>query len=180
MLKKLEQISSEIYHENPYWNYNLDKYILPDGSQGNYYYVDSPGSTIIIPRKEDGKYVFIRQYRYLNQKFSIEFPGGGLKKNLEPLENAIEELKEETGFLADEMIFLGENNPCNGMTNEICSVYLATGLVQTGASPDNSEEFEIIELNEKEIVNYINQGEIWDGMTLAAWSIYYFSEQIRV
>jgi len=113
-----------------------------------------------------------KQYRYLNQKPSIEFPGGGIKKGLEPLQNAMEELEEESGYCTNNIIELGSFNPFNGVTDEICHVFLARDLVKCKAKPEPSEEFEIFEINHEKIINFIKRGEIWDGMTLAAWSVY--------
>jgi ADP-ribose pyrophosphatase len=171
MLKKLSQISSELKSTNPWWDYRVDEYTRPDGNSGEYHYVDSRGSSMVIPFREDGKIILIRQYRYLNSRESIEFPGGGIKRGLTPLENAKEELKEETGYRSRELTYLGCFNPFNGVTNEICSVYLAADLVSGEAMPEHSEEFEIIELTKEQIDNKINNGEIWDGMTIAAWAL---------
>jgi 8-oxo-dGTP pyrophosphatase MutT (NUDIX family) len=119
----------------------------------------------------------VRQYRYLNKRHSFEFPGGGIKKGLLPLENALEELKEETGIIPDKLRLIGEYNPYNGVTNEICYTYLATGLSVLESEPEPSEELEIVRLDYNQIVELIKRGEIWDGMTLAAWSLYIYQNQ---
>ncbi len=173
---KYDKLSSKIVFENPYWKYRFDEYELPGGGKGEYHYVDSTGSTLIIPKISDDKYLLCRQYRYLNSKMSIEFSGGGQKSEITPTENAELELREETGYIADNTEFIGEYNPFNGVTNEICRVYFASGLTFVGADPEESEEFEILELTSNEINEMIKTNEIWDGMTIAAWSMYYFSK----
>ena len=176
MLKKLVKLSSRLKYSNPYWEYRLDKYKLPSGESGDYHYVNSRGSTIIIPKADINNFILIRQFRYLNQRISIEFPGGGVKPGVEPVDNARKELREETGFDARTMTFIGEYNPFNGVTNEICKVYLAGSLIRCEARHDSSEEFEILEMTSNQIIEKIYKGEIWDGMTLAAWPLYYFSK----
>lgn len=176
MLKELETIESKTEYSNPYWEYKIDKYKLPSGGTGTYHYVNSRGSTFIIPKISAEIYILARQYRYLNKRTSIEFPGGGLNPDTEPEINAAHELLEETGYEAGKLTFVGEYNPYNGVSNEMCRVYLAEDLVFRGANPEATEEFEIIEMTENEIINKIYEGEIWDGMTLAAWSLYYFSK----
>jgi len=168
-------ISSETKFRNPYWDYNFDLYKFPSGETGEYHYVHSRGSTFIIPRLQNKKYVLTKQFRYLNQKTSIEFPGGGIKPGLSFESNAFEELSEETGFTTDRLIPVGWFNPFNGATNEICSVFFAQNLIKSVAKPEQSEEFELLFLSEIDILNFIKQGVIWDGMTLAAWSLFYFS-----
>lgn len=178
MLRRLKRIASKIKYSNPYWKYRYDEYTLPDGSRGEYHFVETNGSTMIIPKSSNNTFVFIRQYRYLNQRESIEFPGGGIKKGNNPMENAREELKEETGYEANNMTEIGIFNPFNGVTNEICNVFLAMNLEKSEPDPDRSEEFEIIELDKEKVFEYIRTGEIWDGMTLASWMLYHSSENL--
>jgi 8-oxo-dGTP pyrophosphatase MutT (NUDIX family) len=169
---KYKTINSETIYSNPYWEYKLDKYIMPSGREGFYHYVHSRGATLVVPLTASGKLVCTVQHRYLNQKLSIEFPGGGIKEGLLPIENAREELKEETGYEAQSLEKIGEYNPFNGVTNEICSIFVAKDLQQGNQILEESEEIHIIELTQKEFVDKIRTNEIWDGMTLAAWSLF--------
>jgi ADP-ribose pyrophosphatase len=177
--EKYSQISSKTLYKNPYWDYKFDEYILPNGNTGNYHYIETPGAVMIIPCTIDKKLILVKQFRYLNQKESIEFPGGGIKQGFSVYENAGKELHEEAGIIAENIINIGEFNPYNGVTNEICSVMLASGLDFTIAEPEECEEFEIISLTNSEIMRLIQNGGIWDGMTLAAWSIYRFSKYFQ-
>jgi ADP-ribose pyrophosphatase len=176
MIKKLRTISSEIKISNPYWQYGFDTYELPNGKTGEYHYVSTTGSTMIIPRKSNGDFIMGRQYRYLNDRVSYEFPGGGIKKGLEPLENAREELLEEAGVKSADLKEIGRFNPYNGVTNEICYVFLAEALEESGAEPEESEQIEIVSLSEADIEGLIRSGEFWDGMSLASWLIYRYSK----
>ncbi|MFC2131343.1 NUDIX domain-containing protein [Bacteroidota bacterium] len=174
-MKKYETISSDLKFRNPYWEYKVDRYVLPGGNIGEYHYVNSRGAGIIIPRLSDNTFVMVRQYRYLNNKVSIEFPGGGVPEGLSAIENAKKELIEEAGLEAGHIKAIGEYNPYNGVTNEICTVFLAEDLQKTEANPDETEEFEILTLSGKEINNKIINKEIWDGMSIAAWAFFHFS-----
>lgn len=180
MLKELSTVKSELKFYNQYWEYWLDQYVMPSGDIGDYHYVSSRGSTMIIPQKDNGNFIMIKQFRYLNKKLSLEFPGGGIKPNLKPVENAIEELKEEVGLFANNTKYLGQYNPFNGVTNEISHIFYMSDLRACGSNPEPSEEFEILEISKSEIIQKISKGEIWDGMTLAAWAMYYFSPLNKV
>lgn len=170
-LRKLDRISESTVADNGYWKYKIDEYNLPSGKQGKYHYVDSRGSVFVIPYFE-GKFTFVNQFRYLNQKESLEFPGGGVKEGDTPYETALMELKEEAGLISDKMDFIGSHNPFNGVTNEICNVYYTENLKQSEQNLDESEEIEIVRLSYNEVKDYIKQNRIWDGMTLAAWSLF--------
>ncbi|MCS6808950.1 MAG: NUDIX hydrolase [Bacteroidota bacterium] len=176
MLKELKQISHSIKESNPYWQYGFDIYEKPDGSYGEYHYVHSRGSVMIVPRFEDDTFLLTKQYRYLNQRVSIEFPGGGQLPDLSIEEQAQRELQEETGF-SGVLHFLGVFNPCNGITNELSAVFLATDLKPVlNIRHDDSEEFIRLRLCRSEITALIRSNELWDGMTLAAWQMFLVSD----
>lgn len=172
MLKHLKKLSTEVAHANPWWEYRNDRYMRPDEREGEYYYVHTHGSVVVIPELENGKLFMTRQFRYLNQRESMEFIGGGVKPGASSLESAREELLEEGGFEAEEMELLGGFNPFNGATDEICEVYVACKLKKLGARPEGSEEFEEHERSVTEIESLIASGELWDGMSIAAFMIY--------
>lgn len=177
MLKVLRQISSEIKFSNPFWTYRFDRYALPDDTTGEYHYVESRGSVMVVPKLDEDVFILLRQYRYLNQRFSIEFPGGGIIRDKDARESAIIELQEESGFKTGRIQQIGQHNPCNGITNEICSVFLADELVYEPIRHDTSEQFEQLRMTSKEITQAIRSGDLWDGMTIAAWTFYTISHQ---
>lgn len=169
-LHRLERVSTTLVKKNPYWDYRLDLYHLPDGGVGEYHYVHTPGSSMIVPVTDEGRLVLVKQMRYLWQRVSIEFPAGGVK-NGDFLETAKNELAEEANLSAREWILAGQMNPMNGITDEVCNVYIATILSPAFKERDQSEEFEIIFLTTEEFKEKISKGEVWDGMTLAAWAM---------
>ncbi len=173
-LKVLTQRDTEILHTNPYWRYKHDRYELPSGREADYWYAHTFGSVFVIAEVSTDRFILTRQFRYLNQDASVEFPGGGLAEGIEPLAQAQAELEEEAGYTAQSWTYLGEFNPMNGLTNERCKVFLATELVSTTAKPEESEEIEVFMWTRTQIEHAIAAREIWDGMTLAAWALYCF------
>jgi hypothetical protein len=69
------------------------------------------------------------------------------------------------------LFLAGEFNPYNGVTDEMCHVYIARELQHVGGMPDETEEFELLPLRADEIDKFIHDGVIWDGMSIAAWAI---------
>lgn len=172
MLQHLPRLSTEIIHKNPWWEYRRDAYLHPDGSHGEFYYAHTKGAVFVIPELSDGQLLMLRQFRYLNQRESLEFVGGGRKEGVSQEISAREELREESGFEAEELIPIGWFNPMNGASDEECYVFIARGLRAGTARPEPSEEFESIMLTLEELDRRIANGEIWDGMTLAAYALY--------
>ena len=169
-LKRPQTLSSDSISKNPYWEYRLDSYTLPNGGHGEYHYVHTRGAAMVVALDNDGKLILVKQVRYLLKRESIEFPGGGVKGD-DSLLSAKDELAEEAGFGAANWELAGEFDPYNGVTDEICKVDLATGLKEAAKEKDPSEEFEVLKLTVDEFQSMVDGGEIWDGMTLAAWGL---------
>ena len=170
-LRSWKKLSGSIIARNGWWTYRKDEYELPSGKKGEYHYVHTNGASMIVPVTVDGKVLLVNQYRYLSGRESIEFPCGGVKDGSSYEETARHELREETGYESSTLSQAGEFNPYNGVTDEICRVFLARELVYVGGTPDYTEEFEMVPLSPGELELRIASGEIWDGMTIAAWGI---------
>jgi ADP-ribose pyrophosphatase len=170
-LKSWKKLSGEVLFKNNWWEYKRDEVELPTRKKGEYHYVFTNGSSMVVPMMDDGRVLMVRQYRYLNDRESIEFPCGSVKDGSSHDETAWHELAEETGYSAGRLFMVGEFNPYNGVTPEMCHVYIARNLQHVGGTPDETEEFELLPLTAEEIEGRIRAGDIWDGMTIAAWSI---------
>ena len=170
-LKPWKKIAESTLFKNPWWTYKRDEFELPSGKSGEYHYVHTNGSSMVIAIMSDGKVLTVKQYRYLCGKESIEFPCGSVKDESSYDETAWHELAEETGYSAKRLFLAGEFNPYNGVTDEMCHVYIARELNHVGGTPDETEEFELLPLTAEEIDRNIKEGIIWDGMTIAAWHI---------
>ncbi len=172
--KNWKKISETTVHNNGYWEYRIDKFLHEDGTGDEYHYVHTSGSTMIIPVTSGGNFLLVSQFRYLNAKESLEFPCGGIDHGLSPEENAIKELREETGYSARKLEFVGSFSPFTGACDEICNVYVATGLYESPLPKDKSEEgMKVISMNYNELQNLIDNNKIWDGLTLAAWALFH-------
>jgi len=148
-----------------------DRYRLPSGEVRDYFYVRTGGSTMLVPVDDDGRLVLVRQHRYLIGRDSLEFPCGGVPVGGDPDENAVKELREETGLEAARLERIGEFAPYNGVADELCHVYLARNLTHVGAEPEATESIEVVHHTVSEVETRIATGEIWDGMTIAAFAI---------
>jgi ADP-ribose pyrophosphatase len=170
--KPWETLSSEVINKNPWTKFIHDEYVLPNGKKGDYYYIKTPvGSVTIIPVLPSGKIVLNRQFRYLFQKPSLSFPAGGIKEGKTANEAAQMELQEETGYTAAHWKHVGDVAPSIGLLKELMSSYIAWDLTPGEANPDESEEFEVVEMSIEEIDAAISSGEIWDAFAVSAWCL---------
>lgn len=168
----MKTLSSEILHKNPWWEYKHDTYELPGGDVGNYYYAETRGVSMVIPRLADGRFFLVKQFRYLTQRESWEFPGGGLKFGQTPEGAARAELQEEAGLEAKSIVLLGEIEPSNGFIKDQTYLWLAEVEYVVARKPDESEFFsEFKAVTALELDRMVAVGEIWDGQSLSAWCL---------
>lgn len=172
-MSDIKKISTEVVHKNPWWEYRRDQFVLPSGKKMDYFFGETPGNVLIVPVLDDGRLVLVSQYRYLEEKTSIEFPGGGMGKDESPATAAARELLEETGYTAENLIKVGTFEPCVGLVKDFSHIFIANELIQA-QTPEFSNEAEKIEVlirRADEFANMIKQGEIWNGQVLAVWAI---------
>ncbi len=178
-LSRWKKLSESTLFSNPWWTYRMDRFKLPSGKEGEYHYVHTNGSSMVVPVMPDGKILLVKQYRYLGGKESIEFPCGSVKEGSTYDETAWHELAEETGYSAGRLFMMGELNPYNGLTDEMCHVYFGDDLRFVGGTPDETEEFEMLRATAREIDGMIKSGVIWDGMTVSAWAVFKAKGKMR-
>lgn len=171
MPKHLKKLTEETLHENPWWTYKHDTYEKPNGEVGDYYYGEEHGCVMIVPVMSDGRIILGLQHRYLQDKQSIEFPGGGVIPDGSLLDSAKKELLEESGYVADEWVSAGSFESLNGFFKSKVSVFLAYVTEQHAQQLDDTEDIEVLSRRPDEIEQMVQRNEIWDGVTLAAWSL---------
>lgn len=152
---------------NPWHRYCRDRYVLPDGSAGDYYYVDMPGSCASIPVFADGTVSLLRVHRYLLGVELWEFPIGGMKPGEQPLEVAKKELQEEAGLTAATWTPLGHFAPYKGVSNERCHFFLARDLEQVPQSLEPSEQISVHRMPFEDARRALVGQECGDGQSMA-------------
>lgn len=151
-----------------------DRFVLPTGKEHDYFFVHTNGSALCVVRDKQGKFALVRQYRYIMQRESLEFPCGAVKEGEEPAAAAQREFEEETGHAMGIEKHIGFFCPFNGVTDEFCHVYTGhvTGAA-TGQHHNEEEEYTTVEwYTPQEIDRMIKNHTLWDGMTLAAWQLF--------
>jgi 8-oxo-dGTP pyrophosphatase MutT (NUDIX family) len=140
------------------------------GQKGWYTYqvVRHPGGAAVLPLHEDGSVTLIRQLRPAIGDFMLEIPAGRLAPGEDPKLAAERELIEETGLKASSLIYLGPLHPSPGVMDEVIHLYLATGLSQGDAAPEDYEEIFCVRIPLKEALDMAAGSGITDGKTIAA------------
>lgn len=131
-----------------------------------------PGASVILPIKSDGSVVFIRNYRFAVGETLLELPAGTIDPGEKPLQTAIRELEEETGYLAGNIAPLTQFYPSPGFCCETLYSYVATDLTFVGQKLDENEEITVEEFSWTDVRHFIRTGIIKDAKSLITLLFY--------
>ena len=161
-------LSSKQVFEGKIVNVRWDSVELINGKTSYREVVEHAGGVVILAVDEQNRAYMVRQFRYPIGRAMLEVPAGKLEKGEDPLDGAIRELREETGLTAEKIIYFNGTYPSPGFCDEQLHIYLALGLTQGEACPDEDEflNLEIVELDE--LANMIMRGELQDGKSINA------------
>jgi ADP-ribose pyrophosphatase len=163
----LEQcISSKRIYEGNVLNLRVDEVRTENGSLAGREVVEHRGATAIVPLLENGDVVLVRQYRYPIQSDLLEIPAGTLKPNESPVDCAIRELEEETGYRCKEAAKILECFVAPGYSTEKIHIYLAKGLTKTQTNMDEDENINTELVQFSEALRKIRVGEIQDAKSI--------------
>lgn len=160
-------IGSEIAYENPWIRVEHRDVVTPAGSPGIYGVVKFKNKAIgIVPVDEEGFVYLVGQYRYPLSEYSWEIPEGGGPLGEDPLATAQRELKEETGLVAERWQRIGRIHTSNSVTDEEGFIFLAQGLQQGVADPEETEELRVRRIPLQEAVAMVMRSEITDSISM--------------
>ncbi len=162
------EASKKIY-ENPWISLTEFDVINPGGGKGIYGKVHFKNLAVgVIVLDEYGNTFLVGQYRFTTDQYSWEIPEGGCPEGTDPLESAQRELKEETGLVAADWQPLLQMHLSNSVSDELAMVYLATGLLQETAAPEETEQLQVKKIPFEEAFQMVEKGMITDSMSVAA------------
>ncbi len=158
---------------------NVDTVQLPNGITVDLETIRHPGAAAVVPVKDDGTVVLIRQFRHAAGGFIYEIPAGKLAPGEDPLHCASRELEEEVGYRASTFELLSSIFTAPGFADEVIHVYKATGLTKGRQHLDRDEVLDVIEMPLSEAITKIENGTIRDGKTILGLQAVYIKAQRR-
>jgi len=145
-----------------------DQVRLPSGNQGQREYVVHPGAVLIVPILDNGNLLLERQFRYPLNRVFTELPAGKIDPGENILKTGQRELQEETGYSAQEWIYLGHQHPCIGYATEVIHMFLAKGLIEGEPLNDADEALQLFEASLEDCLQMVADQEITDAKTIIA------------
>lgn len=162
-------IATKQVYENPWIQLTEYDVINPGGGKGIYGKVHFKNTAIgVVVLDESLNTWLVGQFRFTVDQYSWEIPEGGGLIGVDPLDGAKRELLEETGLVATNWQPLLSMHLSNSVSDELAIVYLATGLTQKTAEPEETEQLQIKKLPFENVYEMVEAGLITDSMTVAA------------
>ena len=162
-------LADELIHRGAVVSLFRSSFSAPDGSEFEREVVRHPGAVSVVPLREDGSVVLVRQYRAPLDAELLEIPAGKRDVADEPPEvTAGRELVEEVGLRAGRLELLARFHNSVGFTDEESFVYLGTELSEVDMDRQGVEEahMEIVEVPLTDVAAMIADGRITDAKTV--------------
>lgn len=166
MIFEEKTVSTEKVFKGKIVDVRVDMVSLPNGKLAQRDIVEHPGGVGIVALTDDDKIIMVKQFRKPIEKAIYEIPAGKLEKGEDHRLCGIRELREETGYTAENFEYLGFMYPSPGFTDEVTHMYLATGLKQGETDFDEDEFINTECFTSDEVMKMIMNNEINDAKTV--------------
>jgi ADP-ribose pyrophosphatase len=157
-----------VFDQSPWLQVEYHEVELPDGRViPDWTWIRTPDYVNVVVETERGQFLCFRQRKYAVAEPMLALVGGYIKPDETPLVAAQRELCEETGYVSDDWLDLGEYlvDPNRGVATGY--LFLARQARQvTSIDSDDLEEQEMVFLSRDELESALSQGEF----KILAWA----------
>ena len=169
MADEFKRTGRRLVYHGSIIDYYRDTVEVPNGNVVEWDFIGHKGAAAVVPVREDGKILMVRQWRNALDRYTLEIPAGGLNGAEEPaIQAAARELEEETGYRSDELEHLISLRTTVAFCNEKIEIFVAKNLKPSRQHLDEDEFIDVKAYDADELCEMIYRGEIEDGKTIAA------------
>ncbi len=131
-----------------------------------------PGAVAILPVVDSEHLCLIKNRRLAVEETLVELPAGTLEIGEEPHVAAVRELREETGYTAEEIIPFGECFMSPGILQEKMFFFIARGLTSGESGLEDDEQIETQIVTREQAMAMVLDGRISDAKTIVGLLLY--------
>ena len=167
-----EELGREIRYATRIFKVRKDRMRAPSGGREREYdVIEAPDWTNVIAITDEDNVVLIRQYRPGIKKVTLEIPGGMIDPGETPIQAAMRELSEETGYQSSGWRHLGTIFPNPAIqTNRAITFLAQSARLLSEPHPDEDECIEVFERPLKDVPRLIREGEIQHSLVVVAFA----------
>ena len=169
MAEEFRRLNRELMYHGTIVDFYKDTIEVPNGNVVEWDFIGHKGAAAVLPVREDGKLLMVRQYRNALDRYTLEIPAGGLNGADEPTRDAAgRELEEETGYRSDDLEWLITIRTTVAFCNEKIDIYVAENLIKSHQHLDEDEFINVEAYSVEELSRMILEGKIEDSKTISA------------
>jgi len=168
-LSEERTLESKLVYEGREVKLRLDTVVLPSGRKTTREVVEHVDCVAVVAIDSEDNVLLVRQFRKPAEKVLLEIPAGGIEPGEQPIQCALRELEEETGYIAGKLERLGGFYSSPGYSNEFLHLFLATELQRGRRGAKEDEAIEVVPIPLAEIANLISSGEICDAKSIVGF-----------
>lgn len=161
-------IKKEIIYNGKIIRVEKDEIEMDNGHRSTREVVFNSGGVAVLALTKEHKVVLAKQFRYPSKEELLEIPGGKQEQDENFIETAKRELLEETGYVSDDVTYLGYLYPTVAYCSEVIHLALAKDCVFTKQHLDEGEFVDVVLLDYDDAIAKIMDNTIKDGKTIVA------------
>lgn len=166
MIGEETTVSSDLIYTGKTIQLRVDTVEVPNRGYQKREIIEHKGAVAILAITNENKVVLVKQFRKAVEQVLYELPAGKIEIGETPLDCAYRELKEETGYSAENLKLIHKYYTTPGFSNQMVFIYLAQGIVPGEKSLEEDEFLEVCEIDLDKAYQMVYENEICDSKTV--------------
>jgi ADP-ribose pyrophosphatase len=167
MVPEERTVSSAVVYEGRAFRVRVDTVETATGRKTTRDIVEHADCIAVIAIDGEGNILLVNQFRKPVEEELLEIPAGGIDAGEEPPDAVRREMQEETGHLPRRVEPMGGFYSTPGYSSEYLYLYLATDLVPSPLTAEDTEGIEVVRVRPGEVPDLIAEGKIRDAKSIA-------------
>lgn len=162
-----KELSSRIIYDGRAVKLRVDTVRKSDGRVTTREIVEHSDCVAVVAVDAEENVLLVRQLRESIDKELLEIPAGGIEPGEDPLDCVRREMREETGYLPQNIERMGGFYSTPGYCTEYLYLYLATDLVPGRLHAEDTDSITLVRVPVNQISSLISSGSICDAKSIA-------------